>query len=45
MSTLTNQVEVDGSEHNEQPLTLDSADALVAARARRLPVLQAAEGL
>ena len=45
MSTPTNKADVVGHEHNEHSLTLDSPDPLVAARARRLLALQAAEGL
>lgn len=44
MSTPTNGVDADDYEHNESPVT-DQVDPLVAARARRLLALQAAEGL
>lgn len=45
MNTLTKEVDVDEVGHNEPALALDSLDPLVAARARRLLALQAAEGL
>lgn len=45
MGTPTKEVAVDDHEHSEPPLLLDSPDPLVAARARRLLALQAAEGL